>query len=54
MIKLMFYVLHALEDTQDVKEVEDLLKKVNNSKIVKKAVDFLKRDRLEDGSWWGR
>ena len=56
MLKLEFYVPRALEDTQDVKEVEELLKKVKNSlkiKVEKLVIDEDGEDNLKSKILWG-
>ncbi len=56
MLKLEFYVPRALEDTQDVKEVEELLKKVKNSlkiNVKKLVIDEDGEEDLKSRILWG-
>jgi len=56
MLKLEFYVPRALEDTQDVKEVEELLKKVKNSlkiNVKKLVIDEDEEEDLKSKILWG-
>ena len=56
MLKLEFYVPRALEDTQDVKEVEELLKKVKNSlkiNVKKLVIDEDGEEDLKSQVLWG-
>ena len=56
MLKLEFYVPRALEDTEDVKEVEELLKKVKNSlkiNVKKLVIDEDGEEDLKSKILWG-
>ena len=56
MLKLEFYVPHTLEDTRDVKEVEELLKKVKNSlkiNVKKFVIDEDGEEALKSKILWG-
>jgi len=56
MLKLEFYVPRALEDTQDVKEVEELLKKVKSSlkiNVKKLVIDEDGEEDLKSKILWG-
>lgn len=56
MLKLEFYVPRALEDTQDVNEVEELLKKVKNSlkiNLKKFVIDENEEEDLKAKILWG-
>ena len=56
MLKLEFYVPRALEDAQDVKEVEELLKKVRSSlkiNVKKLVIDENGEEDLKSKILWG-
>ena len=56
MLKLEFYVPRALEDTQDVKEVEELLKEVKSSlkiNVKKLVIDEDGEEDLKSKILWG-
>lgn len=56
MLKLEFYVPRALKDTQDVKEVEELLKKVKSSlkiNVKKLVIDKDGEEELKSKILWG-
>ena len=56
MLKLEFYVPRALEDTQDVKEVEELLRKVKSSvkiNVKKLVIDENGEEDLKSKILWG-
>ncbi len=56
MLKLGFYVPRALEDAQDVKEVEELLKKVRSSlkiNVKKLVIDENGEEDLKSKILWG-
>ncbi len=56
MLRLEFYVPRALEGTQDVKDVEELLKKVKSSfnvKVKKLVIDEDGEEDLKSNILWG-
>ncbi len=56
MLRLEFYVPRALEDTQDVRDVEELLKKVKSSfsvKVKKLVIDEDGEEDLKSNILWG-
>ena len=56
MLKLEFYVPRSLEDTQDVKEVEELLRNVRNSlkiNVKKFVIDEKGEEDLKSKILWG-